>query len=176
MLTALASQRPDDALGPDTRTQPQRMHDAFEETGRRLLAVGELPDTAGLASTLIVTIDLRDLESRIGTATTHHGGRLSVDEAFRIAADGALILVVLGDMGEIIDFGRGRRLASRGQRRALFARDRGCMFPGCPKPAAQSEVHHTTEWINGGRTDLGSLAIVCGFHNNEAPRKAGKQS
>jgi hypothetical protein len=171
VFAALANQRPDDALGPDTRTQPQRMHDAFEEAGRRLLAAGKLPNAAGLASTLIVTIDLRDLESRIGTATTHHGGRLSVDEALRIAADGALIPAVLGGTGEILDFGRGRRLASRGQRRALFARDRGCTFPGCPKPAAQSEVHHTTEWIRGGRTDLGSLAIVCGYHNNEAPRQ-----
>jgi hypothetical protein len=171
VLTALAAQRPDDALGPDTRTQPQRMHDAFEEAGRRLLATGELPDTAGLSSTLIITIDLHDLESRIGTATTHHGGKLSVDEALRIAADGALIPAVLGATGEILDFGRARRLASRGQRRALFARDRGCTFPGCPKPAGQSEVHHTTEWIKGGRTDLGSLAIVCGYHNNEAPRQ-----
>jgi hypothetical protein len=171
VLTPLAGQRPDDALGPDTRSQAQRMHDAFEEAGRRLLAAGELPDTAGLSSTLIVTIDLRDLESRIGTATTHHGGKISVDEALRIAADGALIPAVLGGTGEILDFGRARRLASRGQRRALFARDRGCTFPGCPKPAAQSEVHHATEWIKGGRTDLGSLAIVCGYHNNEAPRQ-----
>lgn len=147
------------------------MHDAFEEAGRRLLATGELPETAGLPSSLIVTIDLCDLESRIGIATTHHGGTLSVDEALRIAADGALIPAVLGDTGEIIDFGRGRRLASRGQRRALFARDRGCTFPGCSKSAAQSEVHHATEWIKGGRTDVASLAIVCGYHNNEAPRQ-----
>lgn len=171
VLTSLASQRTDDAGGPDLRSQPQRMHDAFEEAGRRLLATGELPDTAGLPSALIITIDLRDLESRIGTATTHHGGTLSIDEALRIAADGALIPAVLGGTGEILDFGRSRRLASRGQRRALFARDRGCTFPGCPKPASESEVHHSTEWIKGGRTDLGSLAIVCGYHNNEAPRQ-----
>ena len=120
---------------------------------------------------LIVTIDLRDLESRIGTATTHHGGRLSVDEALRITADGALIPVVLGGTGEIIHFGRARRLASRGQRRALFARDRGCTFQAARSAAAQSELHHTTEWIKGGRTDLGSLAVVCGYHNNEAPRQ-----
>lgn len=171
VLTSLASQRPDDALGPDTRTQPQCLHDAFEEAGRRLLATGDLPDTAGLSSTLIITIDLHDLESRIGKATTHHGGTLSVDEALRIAADGALIPAVLGGTGEILDFGRARRLASTGQRRALFARDRGCTFPGCPQPAAQSEVHHSTEWIKGGRTDLASLAIVCGYHNTEAPRR-----
>jgi hypothetical protein len=35
ILTALANCRPDDALGPDDRTIPQRWHDAFEEAGRR---------------------------------------------------------------------------------------------------------------------------------------------
>jgi uncharacterized protein DUF222 len=35
ILTAFADRRPDDAMGPDTRTAPQRLHDAFEEAGRR---------------------------------------------------------------------------------------------------------------------------------------------
>jgi hypothetical protein len=74
ILTPLAARRPDDALGPDDRTQPQRMHDAFEEAGRRLLAVGDLPDSAGLPSQLIITMALSDLEWRAGRATTHHGG------------------------------------------------------------------------------------------------------
>src|SRR6185437_10331432 len=42
ILTPLAARRSDDALGPDQRTPGQRMHDAFEEAGRRLLATGEL--------------------------------------------------------------------------------------------------------------------------------------
>ena len=37
VLTPLAARRPDDALGPDDRTPGQRMHDAFEEAGRRFL-------------------------------------------------------------------------------------------------------------------------------------------
>src|SRR6185437_9524670 len=41
ILTPLAARRPDDALGPDDRTPGQRMHDAFEEAGRRLLKSGE---------------------------------------------------------------------------------------------------------------------------------------
>jgi hypothetical protein len=58
-----------------------------------------------------------------------------------------------------------------GQRKALFARDRGCTFPGCTRTAAQSEIHHTTDWAHGGRTDLKDLAIACGYHNNEAPKQ-----
>jgi hypothetical protein len=171
ILTPLASRRPDDALGPDDRTLPQRMHDAFTEAGRRLLAVGELPDNAGLPAQLIITMTLSDLERRAGRATTHHGGTLSIDEALRLAATGSVLPAILSDNGGILGFGRGRRLGSRAQRKVLFARDRGCTFPGCSRSAAQSEIHHAIHWASGGRTDLDNLAITCGYHNNEAPKQ-----
>jgi hypothetical protein len=171
ILTPLAARRPDDALGPDDRTPAQRMHDAFEEAGRRLLATGELPEHAGLPSQLIITLTLTDLERRAGRATTHHGGTLSIDEALRLAAHGKMLPAVLDDNGGIFGFGHGRRLASRGQRKALFARDRGCTFPGCDRSAARSEIHHATDWATGGHTDLNNLAIACGYHNNEAPKQ-----
>ena len=79
--TPLAASRPDDALGLDNRTPSQRLHDAFEEAGRRLLAAGDLPDHAGLPSRLIITMSLTDLERRAGRATTHHGGTISVQDA-----------------------------------------------------------------------------------------------
>ena len=56
------------------------------------------------------------------------------------------------------------------KRKVLFARDRGCTFPGCPRTAAQSEIHHATDWALGGKTDLDNLAIACGYHNAEAPK------
>jgi hypothetical protein len=71
----------------------------------------------------------------------------------------------------VLAYGRRSRLASIGQRRALFARDRGCTFPGCTRSAAQSEVHHILEWARGGNTDVDSMTITCGYHNCEAPRQ-----
>jgi hypothetical protein len=171
ILTPLAAKRPADALGEDARTPGQRMHDAFEEAGRMLLKTGELPDHAGVATTLVITVGLTDLEQRIGRATTYHGGELSVHEALRLSAGQEVVPVVLGDGGGILAYGRKYRLATKGQRRALFARDRGCSFPDCAKPAAKSEVHHVTDWANGGLTDIDSLAIACALHNNQAPRQ-----
>jgi Domain of unknown function (DUF222) len=170
ILTPLSARRPDDALGEDARSPAQRLHDAFEEAGRRLLATGNLPDHAGLPSQLIVTMSLTDLERRVGRATTHHGGTLSVDEALRLAADGNMLPAVLDNAGGVLAYGRGRRLASPGQRKALFARDRGCTFPGCTRTAAQSEIHHTTDWATGGHTNLDTMTITCGYHNNQAPK------
>jgi hypothetical protein len=174
VLTPLAAQRPMDATGEDTRTAEQRLHDAFEQAGRLLLGTGKLPEQAGLPSTLVITMRLADLERRAGAATTHHGGTLSVAEALRIAADAQLIPVVLSDAAGVLSYGRGRRLASPPQRRALFARDRGCTFPDCTVPAARAEIHHATEWTRGGETNVDTMAMACGYHNNEAPRQGWK--
>jgi hypothetical protein len=171
ILTPLAATRPDDALGEDDRTPAQRLHDAFEEAGRRLLTAGDLPDHAGLPCQLIITVSLTDLERRAGRATTHHGGTLSINDALKLAAQGQLLPAVLDEAGGILAYGRERRLAANGQRKVLFARDRGCTFPGCTRTAAQSEIHHATDWALGGPTDLDNLAIACGYHNNEAPKQ-----
>jgi len=136
-----------------------------------LLAAGGIPQHAGLPAQLIVTVDLHDLERRAGQATTHHGGTLTVREALRLAAEAKLILVVLDQELGLVAYGRGKRLATSGQRTALFARDRGCTFPGCVRTAAESEIHHARDWANGGATDLDNLAIACGYHNAEAPKQ-----
>jgi hypothetical protein len=171
ILEPLARKRPDDGCGPDLRTPGQRRHDALEESATRLLRTGELPTTAGVATTLIITMTLDQLETRAGQATTQHGGSISISEALRLAADGKALPVVLNQASGILAYGRARRLASPGQRLALMARDKGCTFPRCRETASRSEVHHLTDWAHGGSTDLDALALACGYHNNEAPRQ-----
>jgi len=124
-----------------------------------------------VATTLVITMTLEQLETRAGQATTHHGGSISIPEALRLAADGKALPVVLNDAGGILAYGRARRLASPAQRLALMARDKGCTFPECRETAARSEVHHITDWVQGGTTDTDKLALACGYHNNEAPRQ-----
>ena len=53
-----------DALGKkagpeDTRTKPQRDHDALEEACRRLIAAGTLPDRAGQPTRIQLQMNLR---------------------------------------------------------------------------------------------------------------------
>jgi Domain of unknown function (DUF222) len=140
ILTSLAERRPDDAMGPDTRTAPQRIHDAFEEAGRRLLAAGDLPDHAGLPCHLVITVSLTDLERRAGRATTQHGGTLSIEQALKLAAAGSVLPSILNDAGGILAHGRDRRLAAPGMRKALIARDRAAPSPAAPaaRPSRRS--------------------------------------
>jgi hypothetical protein len=60
---------------------------------------------------------------------------------------------------------RTSRIATSGQTIALAARDRGCTFPGCDRPAAWAQRHHVIPWHLGGTTDLDNLALVCGYHH-----------
>ena len=55
------------------------------------------------------------------------------------------------DPREPIAVGRTHRTATPAQRRALAARDRGCIIPGCAVPAEVCQAHHLTGWAKAGR-------------------------
>jgi len=58
------------------------------------------------------------------------------------------------------------RLATPAQRKALAARDGGCVIPGCGVPPAGCEAHHLRAWADGGPTDLDNQALVCACHHD----------
>ncbi len=63
--------------------------------------------------------------------------------------------------------GRSARTATAAQRRALAARDRGCIIPGCGIPAEACQTHHVEDWAVGGDTDLPNLALLCWAHHRQ---------
>ncbi|MBK6312672.1 MAG: HNH endonuclease [Candidatus Microthrix sp.] len=66
--------------------------------------------------------------------------------------------------------GRTLRYANRHQRRALLARDGGCIFPGCDRPASWCDAHHVDEWDNNGPTDINNLGLLCRHHHRVTHR------
>ncbi len=65
----------------------------------------------------------------------------------------------------IIDVGRTRRVVNGSRSRALKARDKGCRFPGCDRPASWTNAHHIVHWARGGTTDLANLVLLCHRHH-----------
>ena len=141
-------------------------------------AAGHTPPTAPAARTPSPLLDLDGVEgvdraglagllarSSGGLARLGHGQSISAKLLLAMACDAELIPVVFNDTGGVLAYGRGRRLASRGQRLALAARDGGCCFPGCDRPPAWTEVHHVTPWISGGTTDIDQMCLLCSFHH-----------
>ena len=67
--------------------------------------------------------------------------------------------------GVVLDLGHRQRLFTRTQRRALVYRDRGCVFPGCSRPAKFCDSHHIQPWEDGGLTDLINGVLLCRRHH-----------
>ena len=97
-----------------------------------------------------------------GFGVSATGDVLSPATVRRLACDASLIPAVLGGHGEPLDVGRRHRLVTPAIRTALILRDRGCSFPGCTVPAAWTDAHHLTHWIDGGRTSLATSPCSAG--------------
>src|SRR5437016_4010003 len=83
----------------------------------------------------------------------------------RLACDAGATRVLLGPDSAVVDVGRARRLPSASTRRGLAARDRGCVWPGCERPASWTSAHHLQHWAQGGNTDMANLVLVCYRHH-----------
>jgi hypothetical protein len=149
----------------DHRTPGQRRHDALVEMCEILLKTGDLPENGGSKPQLTLTIPYDVLRKELKTGTLDTGERLSAETVRRLACDAGIIPAILDGHGVPLDLGRERRLITGSLRRALVLRDKGCIFPGCDRPARWCQGHHVTPWIDGGETKLADNALICGFHH-----------
>ncbi|WP_052068810.1 HNH endonuclease signature motif containing protein [Rhodococcoides fascians] len=92
-------------------------------------------------------------------------GPLSRNTSRQLACDCVLTAIVMDENGNPLNLARTARTVTAKQKRALTARDHGCAFPGCGKPAAWTEGHHIWHWADGGPTDMNNLVLLCGFHH-----------
>ncbi|CCQ16230.1 putative uncharacterized protein [Rhodococcus sp. AW25M09] len=155
----------DAAAARDLRTQNERHHDALKLALRHTLASGTLGTHRGLPVTAIVTMTLKDLDAGCGYAMTATGSRVSIRDAIRMASHAHHYLTIFDDDGRALYLGRSKRIASADQRIVLIARDRGCSFPSCTRPATWCQAHHVTDWTDGGLTDIDSLTFGCDMHH-----------
>jgi hypothetical protein len=127
-------------------------------------AAGWLPGF-GAKANITVTIDLEDLKRATANATGDlvYGDALSAAAIRRLACDATVIPLVLGSNSEPLDVGRAERLVTRAMRRALNARDRGCVV--CGAPPVQCDAHHLQSWIDGGVTAIQNLVLLCRRHH-----------
>jgi hypothetical protein len=74
--------------------------------------------------------------------------------------------ITVDGCGNPLNAGRERRLFSAAQRLVLAARDGGCMWPGCVRPASYCEAHHIDHYAeDGGATDVDRGCLLCRFHH-----------
>jgi hypothetical protein len=149
------------AIQGDTRSAAQRNHDALVAAGRALLASGVLGQHNGLPASIIVTTTLAELESGAGRGLTGGGTLLPMSDVIRLGSHAHHYLAIF-DKGKALALYHTKRLASPAQRIVLYAKDRGCTFPGCEVPGYLCEVHHCDPYRDNPVTDVNTLALACG--------------
>ena len=110
-----------------------------------------------------------DALCRHGDAVTSEGLVMDASAISALSCDSVVQRVVM-DGSRVLNLGREVRTATPWQRRTVVARDRHCRAPGCRTQARFCEVHHVDHWIEGGRTDVDRMVLLCGTHHREFHR------
>ena len=89
---------------------------------------------------------------------------LPIETVRRLTCDASLVSVLEDSDGNPLNVGRKKRVVSTAIRRALFARDEQCRYPGCSHKK-WLDAHHVTHWIDGGETSVDNLMLLCSKHH-----------
>lgn len=84
--------------------------------------------------------------------------------ARRLLCDSALVATIFAG-NRILDANASAEQFSPRQRRALAARDRHCVFPGCRRPPRHCDAHHIDHRVRGGPTVVANGCLLCRFHH-----------
>lgn len=149
-----------DAPDADHRTVAMLQADAVSSICAHVLGCdNRAPALAG--ASVIVRVDLDDLISGTGYGSIDGSDQaISITAVRRMAASGGIIPCVLDSAGEILDWGREKRLFTKAQRLALAERDGGCAM--CGLPPEMTRAHHIAWWQrDAGPTDLCNGVLLC---------------
>jgi len=131
---------------------PRLRADGLVDIARRCTAAA---DSSPSARPLVwVIAGEEQLRTGKGVCELAGGGPISAMTAQRLACDCDIAKLLMDPTGNEINLDRAQRRVSSTQRRLLWLRDGGCMFPGCGRPPGWCEAHHIVFWESGGLTNL----------------------
>jgi len=146
-------------------TTAMRRADALVVMAESLLQHGAAAMKGGDRHQVVVHIDDATLrKGEAGRCEIDDGPAVPVETARRLACDCSKVEITEDEHGEPLDVGRKTRSIPPALRRALAARDQGCVFPGC-NHKRYVDGHHVEHWADGGATKLSNLATLCRFHH-----------
>ena len=152
------------------RTRSQRYAAAAVEMARRSSAATD-EGPAARKPQIIAIVDVPALEGDPeGLAELDDGTPVTQQLLSQWLCDCTLARVVLAGRSIVLDSGFLIYTPSPGQRRALTARDRGCIVPGCRRKARWCQAHHVNPFPNGP-TNLNNLVLLCHRHHKHVHRK-----
>jgi hypothetical protein len=164
-LAGMAVARDRDECSAEQSREPRQRHADALVLMARMALTAEGSDDDGERCHVTVHVDaptiIRDDDGR---CHLDDGPALAPETARRLSCDAALIAIIEGTDGTIIEACRQQRAPNRALRRALKARDGSCRFPGCNN-RAYLDAHHVLHWTKGGPTTLANLCLLCRQHH-----------
>jgi len=100
--------------------------------------------------------------SALASGTGRSG--LPIESVKRLCCDSDAIVIVENENEEPLSVGRKTRTVPTAIKRALWARDKACAFPGCHRKRFV-DAHHIHHWSAGGETRLDNLMLLCSRHH-----------
>jgi hypothetical protein len=175
LLTALNAQmRPEaQAVGAprDIRTSTQRRADALGDICSEWLSSVNTATVGGVRPHVSVIVDHATLASQRGDGASVEPaqlgwvGPITASEAQLIGCDASVSRILMDGESQVIDVGRATRTIPPALRRAVVARDRTCVAPGCDRLPEHCDVHHVIFWEHGGETTLENTVLLCRHHH-----------
>jgi hypothetical protein len=158
----------DDVEGEPVRSPAHRRADALVEICRFFLDHQATALGGRHRPHLNVFLDYEELMKKAGGGGwLADGTHLDGPTIRRLACDAGIHRVVTEGRSSILDYGHKHQSVPANLFNALVARDRGCRFPGCDRPAKWTEAHHILDWTkHHGPTAIGNLVLSCSRHHH----------
>ncbi|MEC5149652.1 DUF222 domain-containing protein [Cryobacterium sp. GrIS_2_6] len=151
----------------DTRSGGEKRADILRALLEHAARDEGTPSMGGSAPTVMVHVNAADLASGVGVGWIDGvEAPVSLKTVHQRICDGGFQGVLFGANNEVLKLGPERRYFNRAQRRAITARDGGCIIPGCKAPAHWAEVHHVKPWAKDGPTNVDNGVPLCWFHHH----------
>jgi hypothetical protein len=154
----------------DDRTAAQFRADGFLDMARAAMRKGKTGRGAHRPrADITVHVDLSEIEDRAPEVAMeireHAGHGLSRATLDRLCCDANIARVITDGPSQILDVGRATSQWPTAMRRAIEARDGGCVTPGCDRGPEHCDIHHKVPVEHGGETSVENGECRCRHHH-----------
>jgi hypothetical protein len=151
----------------DDRTGGEKRADILRGILTQVAQDPRTPTMGGTPPTVMVHVNATDLIANAGVGWIDGvEGPISMRTINQMIDNGGMQPVFFGSTGAIIGLGSKDRCFTPLQRKAITARDGGCIIPGCTSPAHWAEIHHVIPWRHGGTTHVNNGVLLCWYHHH----------
>src|ERR1700712_5062137 len=167
-IDGLSAPKPEADGTMDPRPAANRRAHGLVAALRLALDAAVCPIQGGERPHITITMAWDPITGLISNAGYDSGAMISPAQARKFLCDAKIIPMILGAKSEVLDVGRASRSFPAHIRRAIVARDKGCIFPGCDRPPDWCDAHHIQFWEKDfGRTCYINGCLLCHHHHTE---------